>query len=245
LASPNREALIASLTENLEPLPHIYAAWLEGADALNTVDAYSDIDLWLDVEDSLEDSAIKAVCQCLETFGPLELNHEREHPHPKIRQCFLRVGEMSKFCFVDLCIQSHSRTLVFTEHRDTVKVLFDKKSVVRFQTSEELDIPSFTQTLRSEFDIFQLWVEKALAREQFLEAFGAYQTCTLGPLVKVLRLQYIPLKLDHGLKHSYQHLPCDVVCRLEPLYKANSLAHLTQLHRQAQTWFHEEIAKFS
>lgn len=147
--------------------------------------------------------------------------------------------------FVDLCVQSHSRTLAFTEGQDAVKVLFDKKNAIRFRAPPKPDSAALIQKLSAEFDIFQAWVEKALVREQFLEAFAAYQTYTLNPLVKVLRLRYAPLKTDYGLKHSYQDLPAGVTAKLEAFYKVASLAELRMLHAEATAWFNEETARFS
>jgi len=40
-----RQKIIATLRERLETTPQILAMWLEGADATDTVDEYSDIDL--------------------------------------------------------------------------------------------------------------------------------------------------------------------------------------------------------
>lgn len=245
LTAPLRERLIAKLEKSLEPLPYIYAAWLEGADALGTIDTYSDIDLWLDVEDGREADAITAVRKWLKQVGTLELDHERDHPHPKIHQCFLRAQGMSKFCFVDLCVQSHSRTMTFTEGQDVLKVLFDKKNVIKFQAPPEFDVAARVKALSREFGVFQIWVEKALLRAQFLEALEAYQTYTLSPLVKLLRLRYAPLKYNYGLKHSYQDFPADVIGRLEPLYKVASLTELAQRYQKANAWFYEETANFS
>ena len=40
----SRDNITNKLREALEPLPFIYAFWLEGADAIDTTDEYSDID---------------------------------------------------------------------------------------------------------------------------------------------------------------------------------------------------------
>jgi predicted nucleotidyltransferase len=53
-----RQEILAYLQAKLEPHPHVHALWLEGADARNKVDEYSDIDLWLDVEDGHEESVL-------------------------------------------------------------------------------------------------------------------------------------------------------------------------------------------
>jgi len=56
-----RSVIVDKLTEALEPLPFIHTFWLEGADANNTVDEYSDIDFWVDFEDEHEELAYEAV----------------------------------------------------------------------------------------------------------------------------------------------------------------------------------------
>ena len=57
----DKNAIISKLHEKLEPLPYIYAFWLEGADAIGTADEYSDIDFWVDFEDEYEEQAYEAV----------------------------------------------------------------------------------------------------------------------------------------------------------------------------------------
>lgn len=39
------------LKSELQPLPYIYALWLEGSFAMGQADEYSDIDYWMDVDD--------------------------------------------------------------------------------------------------------------------------------------------------------------------------------------------------
>ena len=113
--------MIQTLREVCLEHPKIYAAWLEGADALDRVDVYSDIDLWLDAADDHEEEVISVARSALETLGEIALEHHSDHPHPKIRQVFFRLEETSKYLILDLCVQSHSRNLPFTEGGEPFK----------------------------------------------------------------------------------------------------------------------------
>ena len=84
--------IIQTLREVCLEHPEIYAAWLEGADALNRIDAYSDIDLWLD-----EEEVIALISSALGSLGKIALEHHSDHPHPKIKQVFLGSRKLPNF----------------------------------------------------------------------------------------------------------------------------------------------------
>ena len=52
----NREYIIQYLKDFAFSKDYVLAMWLEGADGLNQVDEYSDIDFWFDVEKSHQES---------------------------------------------------------------------------------------------------------------------------------------------------------------------------------------------
>ena len=82
-----RDGIIHELQEALEPLPFLYAFWLEGADATGTVDEYSDIDFWADFEDEYESQAYEAVENALSELAVIDYKYiTPKHDHPKIRQ---------------------------------------------------------------------------------------------------------------------------------------------------------------
>lgn len=45
-----RERIIEYLKDFALPKDYVFAMWLEGADGLNIVDEYSDIDFWFDTK---------------------------------------------------------------------------------------------------------------------------------------------------------------------------------------------------
>ena len=64
-----RQEILVFLREKLEPHLHVYALWLEGADARGTVDEFSDLDVWLDVEDGQEEIVLKQLEKYLNLCG--------------------------------------------------------------------------------------------------------------------------------------------------------------------------------
>jgi predicted nucleotidyltransferase len=68
-----RQEILSFLRAKLEPHAHVYALWLKGADARGIVDEFSDLDIWLDVEDGQEESVLKQLEQYLNELAPLDL----------------------------------------------------------------------------------------------------------------------------------------------------------------------------
>ena len=71
----DKNMIIEKLSEALEPLPYVYAFWLEGADAAGTADEYSDIDFWVDFEDDYEEQAYEAVENALSGLSEIDYKY--------------------------------------------------------------------------------------------------------------------------------------------------------------------------
>ena len=95
-----RNTIIDKLHEKLEPLPYVYALWLEGADANGTVDEYSDIDFWLDFEYDYEEQSIAAVENALSEIAGIDYKYVMRHGHPKIRQRIYHLAGTSEYLYI-------------------------------------------------------------------------------------------------------------------------------------------------
>jgi hypothetical protein len=242
-----REKIIQSLQGSLEDQVAVHALWLEGADASETVDQFSDIDVWIDVEDGQEQTVLDDIKRVLVQLSELDLEFEEEHPHPKIRQKFFHLKGTSKFLIIDVCIQSHSRVFWYTKgfEGEKVKILFDKTGVIQYK---DMDQENFKSELRNrvgdltkEFSLFQIWIEKNVARKNFLEALLYYHRRILEPLVELLRVKHSPTKRDYYLKHVTQDLPVDVVRELEEIYKVNSVEEIAEKAEHANKLFQDTL----
>jgi predicted nucleotidyltransferase len=238
----DKQTILKKLEETFLDNDKVYAFWLEGSDAMGCSDEYSDIDIWFDVEDSYINTFVDKMRETLTSISPMEFYYESEHSHPQLRQFFIRLENTSKFLVIDMCIQSHSREIEFVRQNkdEVVKVIFDKSSVIKFT---DIDVDEYITSLekrkeqiKATYEFFSVWVEKGIARDDFLEALSYYHEYILGPLVEYLRIIHEPTKKSYRLKHIRRDLPSDVVAKLEYLYKAGSLEEIEVKTREAVAW---------
>jgi predicted nucleotidyltransferase len=236
-----RQEILSHLRTKLEPHPHVYALWLEGADARGIVDEFSDIDIWFDVEDGQEENVFKQLEQLLSELAPLDFIYRKPEFHPQIKQCFFHLASASEFLIIDVCIQSHSRVFEFSSS-DPVKVIFDKANVIRFQqNAERINVLEQAKAIQPQVTLYRIWVLKALKRGHWLEAISYYHECILEPLAQVLRLRYTPEKVDYGFKHFDQDLPDVVVARVKALTKVDSSGGLESNLEKAVEWLNKIV----
>jgi len=240
-----RTVIINKLHKILDPLPFIYAFWLEGADAIGTADEYSDIDLWIDFEDEYEKQAYDAVETALSELAKIDYKYVMLHGHPKIRQRIYHLAGTSKYLMIDCCWQLHSREKYAFHENDkieTAKVIFDKENIVRYKP---LDLSDYSgqNKLRYEEAKYRRTqharAEKYVRRGQYLEAYAFYNRYVLEPLIDLLRLIYTPAYADYYLIHISQHIPSDERKRLEYFAKIASIDDIDEKIPQAAKWFDE------
>lgn len=238
-----RSTIITTLSNKLQDNISVFAFWLEWADAHERVDQYSDIDMWIDVEDGYESKAFEELENMLKEFWQIDFAHEVKHPHPKIRQKFFHIKDTSEFLIIDVCAQSHSRIFWYTkENKDEkVKILFDKTGVVNYKeldkTRFDTEIQERMQELKKTFLFFQVWVKKSIQRNNFLGALGYYHDKVLKPLVELLRLKHEPSKKDFYLKDIVADLPLEQLKELEDLYKITSIEDIKMNMEKANRMF--------
>lgn len=150
----SREIIILKFKQILFNESSVYAFWLEGADAINKVDQYSDMDIWLDVKDGQETVVFSKIKKILLEISIIDFELEVTHPHSKIRQKFFHLKGSSEFLIIDICLQSHSRVFWYTkEHAgEKVKIIFDKCKVVKFRN---LDKDKFNREIIERQNIYK------------------------------------------------------------------------------------------
>src|SRR5256885_16422208 len=100
-----RDSIIRALTSELRPLPYVHAFGEAGAAAFNRIDEWSDIDLYIVVDDDTVPTAFQVVEQALSRLSPIQLTHEVTWPHASgISQKFYRLEKTSEFLLVDLAV---------------------------------------------------------------------------------------------------------------------------------------------
>jgi predicted nucleotidyltransferase len=246
-----RGQIIEKLTAALEPLPYIYAFWLEGSDAVGTIDDYSDIDLCVDVEDRFEQQSYDDVEKALSEISEIDYRHHEPPGHPKLRQRVYHLSGTSEYLMLDFNWQLHSRppeetSFIKNSRVENARIIFDKAGVVRFVDYNPANYKAWNDArlMESKYRYTQhARVTKYILRKQYLEAYVYYNRYVLEPLVNDLRLLYTPANADLHLLHISQHLPEAELRRLEYFARIPTLDDMAVKLPEAEAWFTELIGR--
>ena len=244
----SRDLIVQALTEALEPLSYVHAFWEAGAAAFNRIDEWSDIDLYIVVDDDTVPTTFQVVEQALTRLSPIQLTHEVTWPPASgISQKFYRLDKTSEFLLVDLAVLTVSapdKFLVREVHGEAV-FLFNKDDSIKIPP---LDREAFVRglldhrrRLRERMELFGPFVEKELLRGNKLEALEFYRALVIPSLVGALRMRYGPRHHDFRMRYVYREMPPDVVRRLEGLAFVTDPEDLATKYRQARAWFDKAI----
>jgi len=98
----SKDSIIRTLTEALRPFPYVHAFWEAGAAAFNRIDTWSDIDLYIVVDDAAVPQTFRVVEESLAALSPIRLTPEVSWPTPSgIRQKFYHLQGTSEYLLVD------------------------------------------------------------------------------------------------------------------------------------------------
>jgi hypothetical protein len=223
----DRDYIIEYIKQYASSKDYVYAMWLEGADGLNLVDEYSDLDFWFDVEDSKRDSFVEELVKKLSELGNIDSRMNKITS--EIYQSNIHLENTSEFLTLDLAAQNDSRDrdcTCFTKGSITElpKVIFDRKNIISFKEPYKID----KELLKTVFEenknrILQYSrVTKYIKRNQYLECFMEYDKQILKPIVTIARIVYTPEIYDYELCHISRHLPKDIIGKMEQLYRVST-----------------------
>lgn len=231
MESINRDTIIQSLKNRFESIDQVYAFWLEGADSLNAVDQFSDLDIWVDVEDDYEDMVFQMAEDEFAKLGRLDFNFRLKHSHPKIRQNYYHIEGTSEYLIIDFCIQCHSRDreevrYVEGDILEFPKIIFDKADVITIVKEDREIEPDKIKELINEIKgkyMQHSRVIKYVHRNNYPEAFIYYLKYVADPLVELLRIKYTPKYYYLHMIHISNHMPKEEIDMIEGYYKISSL----------------------
>lgn len=247
-----RGAIIKTVASALRRLDFVHAFYESGARAFNRVDKWSDIDLYLVVDDERIDDAFAAVETVLKTLSPIKQKFAvTQLPWPGVSQAFYRLERASEYLLIDLAVIKLSGPEKFLDpqiHGEAV-FHFNKSNVVKVpvQSKEELakNLKQRLTRLKDRFALFNVFVQKEINRGNYLEALVLYQSITLGSVVDVLRIKYSPFHHDFKTRYVQYELPSAINDRLEHLYFVKDRKDLLEKYREATRWYKELVTQVS
>ena len=213
----NRSVIIQTLVDVLKPIEYVRAFWEGGAVAFNRVDEWSDIDLYLVVDDEKVDETFLAVEKALKPLSPIRQKHTVSHPQPGLFQAFYKLEDASEFLLIDLAVLTLSSPDKFLEpeiHGDAV-FYFNKSNEI---TIPALDKKAMTakllkrlERLRANFDMFNSFIQKEINRGNHLQAIDLYHILTLSALVTALRIKHNYVHHDFKMRYIHYELPSTII----------------------------------
>lgn len=246
-----REQIIDALYQALHALPAVRAAWLGGSDASGRTDRYSDIDCQALVDDEAVEMVFTAVSNALNALSPIDRQYRIPEPawHGH-SQAFYRLQDAPPWLLVDLAVLKTSsppgNRFLEPERHGYQQILFDRDGIVQpapfDRPAHEAAMKDRLRHLAARFELFHIFVDKAIWRQDPPDAVGMYHAMTIRPLVELLRMRYCPDKYDFGVRYLQRDLPPEVYQQLEPLFFCSDLAELERKQATAVALFRATLS---
>lgn len=236
------------LVDVLEPLDYVYAFYEGGAAAFNRIDEWSDIDLYLLVDEGKADDTFGIVERGLSELSRISQKYEPSQlPWEGVTQAFYKLENASDYLLIDLAViypsapenflqpDIHGKVSFYFNKRNKAKApLLDRKSMRKA-------ILRRLVTIEVRFSMFNVFVQKEINRGNWVEALELYRVITLGLTVDLLRIMYSPLHYDFKTTYVRLELPENVNKVLERLYFVKNEKDLQIKYVEATEWFKKLI----
>jgi len=245
-----REQLLDAIAACFVPEPWALALWEAGSAAWGRVDAWSDVDLELVVEEGHSARAFATLDAALAMLSKIELRWEAPAlPGLVYRQLFYRLEGAGEFLLVDFVAheRAHASQLGERERHGARCVLFDKCGI---SAQPPLDRDAHAKRLRERlaslrltFPLFQSLVKKELARGRAIDAHAFYVSHTLSPLITLLRMRHCPERFDFGARYLEFDLPRALADEVRTLWYVATPEDLARKHARAIALFAATLAE--
>jgi predicted nucleotidyltransferase len=239
-----RDVVIKTLVDALKPLDYVHAFYESGAIAFNRLDEWSDIDIYLVVDEQKVEDSFAAVEAALRSVSPIKQKFAiPQLPWPGVSQAFYKLERASEYLLIDLAVIKLSGPEKFLAPEIHGKAIFyfNKSDRVKVPSADKEELAKTVQQrfsrLKDRFAMFNIFVQKEMNRSNYLEALVLYYSLTLGSVVDALRIKYSPFHHDFKTRYMQYELPKHVVERIERLYFVKDGKDLRKKYREATEWF--------
>jgi len=245
-----RDIIIQTLTHALKPIDYVHAFWEGGAASFDRIDEWSDIDLYLVVDDEKVEEIFPIFENALRSLSPIKQKYIVQHsPESGLFQAFYKLEGASEYLIIDLAVFKLSSPEKFLEpeiHGNAV-FYFNKTNKVKLPS---LDKNAFAkklqkrlERLKANFDMFNNFVQKEINRGNCLEAMDLYRVVTLASITEALRIRHNPVHHDFRMRYIHYELPSEVIKKLKHLFFVKDDRELQKKYHEATKWFHNIMSE--
>jgi len=247
-----RDIIVQTLIAVLKPLDYVYAFYEGGAAAFNRVDEWSDIDLYLVVDDDKVDEAFLAIEKALRSLSPIKQKFDvPQTGWPGVFQAFYRLEDTSEYLIIDFVVLKLSSPDKFLEPEihGNVVFYFNKNNKVKpFSLDRDVLVKKLHERLKRlqvRFDMFNKFVQKEINRGHLLEAIDLYHGFTLATLVEALRIKHNPIHYNFKMQYVHYELPSEIIEKFESLYFVKDEKDLQEKYYEAIKWFNKTMQEIN
>lgn len=249
-ADLDRAEVFQSLASALERREYIHAFWEGGAAASGTLDQWSDLDLYLLVDDGKVDEAFADVERVLQNMSEVTLKLAVPHPGwSGVHQAFYKLAHMSEYNIIDLAIVTLSAEEKFLEPsvHGEARFGFNRLGLIEYPAYDEKAvhqrITERRRRLSDRVEMFGSFFQKEINRGNLIEAVDLYHRLVLATLIELLRMKHFPAHSEFGTRHVHDELPEEVITRLSDLHFARDEDELARKHAEARRWISELLSE--
>jgi len=247
-----REQIIQTISHALNRLPYVHALFEGGAAGFDRLDEWSDIDLYILVDDHKAKDTFTTVEKSLTSLSRIIQKYDVPQTQWKnVSQAFYRLENTSEYLIIDLAVLETSSEEKFLDPSVHGKAVFyigkgDEIGVPRLNVEVFVDkILKRIERVQARFSMFNCFVQKEINRGNLIEAADLYYNLTLASLLEALRIKHNPVHYDFKTRYVHRELPEDVIQELENLYFVRNTSDLQEKCVLAARWFHETIKAIS
>lgn len=237
----NRDQLVEIVKAWAISNKYLLAAWEGGSAATGRLDQYSDLDLYLVVEQDVE-----VIFTSLEEFLAKKFGIIRKFRIPEpawhgLSQCFYVVNHVAPLVYMDVAVIKRDAPDKYMErdrHGDAI-VWFDHAMIYNPTPSSKEEIvnrgkATYASAISSDF-LNMLEVEKGIKRGHFLDVFPPFYGFVQRQLVVMLNLKYRPERADFGLRYGRLDYGKDDVKLVEDAVKVSTIKELETMYKRVKT----------
>ena len=217
----------------------VMAVWEGGSAATNTLDAYSDLDLMVVVEDHAVEDVMQAMDAFLsKSFGIAQSYRVPEPAWHGFSQTFYQLNQTPAWFYLDFCVLPQSINDPFTapDRHGVGLVWVDKAAFIKREPTPKKMVEKRAKAAyeRATGALFVMTIEleKAFLREHYLDAYHGLYAFMMRSLVPLLNLHTRKAQVDFGLRYAERVYASEDLALIESFFKASDFDALKTIKSQ-------------
>lgn len=225
---------------------NILAAWEGGSIATGFLDEFSDLDLYIVIEDDNTETVFTLLQEYFEQGFGIERSFRIPEPTwHGMSQCYYLLSDFPPYFYCDIAVVAVQNPHKFTEpdrHGNAV-IWFDKQGNYSAEPTPDEERDKLLSrmyrnaTATDWLSIIEL--QKALARDKWIASQLNYTMFLSRHLIPLLNIRYRPYKADFGIRNADRDYPPAAASDLEHLLRISSVEDIRNNTTRALAWYHE------